>query len=182
MELNEMKSHWQNAGSPSKSEADLQKMTRIMNHPSLKKMKRKLIIESIGLAIFLFVYYDWFDGDKKPFFANMFLAGSLLLYIVNDLIGFISITRLVMGTNLRLSIQNYLKSINRLFVFSMLTALLYSIALVAFFASVINFTEKKMMVLGAIIIILILMTVLSFNIWNGRIKKLKQQVKDFALD
>src|SRR5688572_22001918 len=130
MELNEMKSQWQNAGSSSKNEADLQKMTQIMHHPSLKKIKRKLIIESIGLVIFLFVYYDWFDGDKKPFIANMFLVGSLMLYILNDVIGFISVAKLVVGTSVRLSIQNYLKRIKRLFVFSMITSFLYSIALI----------------------------------------------------
>ena len=182
MELNDLKSEWQNAGSDTKNEADLQKMMQIRHHPSLKKIRKKLIIESVSLAIFLFVYYDWFDGDKKPFIANMFLVGSLLLYIVNDIIGFISVTRLTMGTSLRLSIQNYLKRIKWLFMFSMITSLLYSIALVVFFASVIDLTEKKTMILGGIIIVMALMTILSFSIWNGRIKKLKQQVKDFAPD
>lgn len=182
MELNDLKSEWQHAGAASRTEADLQKMTQIMHNPSLKKIRQKLIIESAGLVIFLFIYYNWFDGDQKPFVANMFLVGSLLLYILNDVIGFISLVKLVQGTSLRVSIQNYLETIKRLFVFSVITSALYSISLIVFFTSVINFTEKKKMILGGIIIIMALMIILSIKIWNGRIGKLKQQVKDFELD
>ena len=182
MELNDLKSGWQNASSSSRTEADLQKMTQIMHNPSLKKIRRKLIVESIGLIIFLFIYYDWFDGDKKPLIANVFLVGSLLLYILNDVIGFISLTKLVLGASLRQSIQNYLKRIKRLFIFSMITSALYSITLIVFFASVIDLTEKKKMIMGGIVIVMTLMIILSAKIWNGRIGKLKQQIKDFAVD
>ncbi len=182
MELNDLRSEWQNAGAASKTEADLQKMTQIMRHPSLKKIRRKLIIESAGLIIFLSVYYDWFDGDQKPFVANMFLVGSLLLYILNDVIGFISLLKLVQGTSLRQSIENYLKRINRLFMFSMISSVLYSISLIVFFASVVDLSGKKKLILGGIIVIMTLMIILSVKIWNGRIAKLKRQLKDFALD
>ena len=84
-----------------------------------------------------------------------------------------------MGANLKLSIQIYFKRTRRLFLFSIVTSLLYSMALVIFFASVI---AKKTMILGGIIIILILMTILSIKIWNGRIKKLTEQVNDFTLN
>src|SRR5688572_21043177 len=124
MELNDLKSGWQNASGDSKSEADLRRMTRIVNHPSIRKIRTKLIIEIIVLLIFLFIYYDWFDGDKKPFYANLALVVGLLLYIFNDVIGYISIVRPIRGTNLKLSLENYLSRIKQLSISSVIITFL----------------------------------------------------------
>ena len=182
MELNDLKSGWQNAGGAFKSEADLQKMTQVTHHPSLKKIRTKLIVETIGLVFFLFVYYDWFDGDKRPFSANVLLVSSLLLYILNDVLGYISIARPIRGINLKLSIQNYLTRIKRISVFSLIISFLYGISIIVFLTSVINFTKEKKLILAGIIVVLFQMILLSFKIWTKRIKNLKQQVKDFNLD
>ena len=143
MELNDLKSGWQNAGGAFKNKADLQRMTKVVNHPSLKRIRIKLIAETIGLVLFLFIYYDWFDGDKKPFYENIVLVVGILLYIFNDVIGYISITRPVMEANLKLSIQHYLMRIKRLSVFSLIVSFIYSVSIIIFFTSVINFTKEK---------------------------------------
>lgn len=119
MELNDLKSNWQNAGGAFKSETELLKMTKITHHPSLKKIRIKLIAETIFLLLFLVIYYDWFDGDKKPFYANIVLVTGLLLYIANDIIGYVSIAKPVSGLNLKLSITNYFAKIKRLAIFSL---------------------------------------------------------------
>ncbi len=182
MELDDLKSDWQNAGGAFKNEADLQRMTKVTNHPSLKRIRIKLIVETIGLVFFLFIYYDWFDGEKKPFYANLALLVGLLLYISNDVIGYIFITRPVMGANLKLSIQNYLTRIRRLSVFSLIISFLYGISLIIFFTSVINFTKEKGLIMIGIIVVLLQLILLSFKIWAKWIKNLKQQVKDFNFD
>jgi len=182
MELNDLKSGWQAAGSAFTNEADLQKMTQVIHHPSLKKIRTKLIVETIALTCFLFVYYDWFDGDKKPFTVNVLLVSSLLLYILNDVIGYIAVAKPIRGRNLKLSIQNYLMRIKRLFAFSLIISSLYSISLIIFFTSVINFTKEKRFILLAIIILLFQMLLLSFKFWTKRIKNLKQQENDFDFD
>ena len=182
MELNDLKSGWQNVSAAFKSEADLQKMTRITRHPSLKKIRTRLIVETIGLVFFLFVYYDWFDGDKRPFYVNLLLAGSLLLYISNDVIGYVSIARPIKGINLKLSIQNYLMRVKRLSFFSLIISLIYSVSIIAFFTSVINFTKEKRLILAGIVIVLFQMFFLSLKIWTKRINKLKQQVSDFNVN
>src|SRR5664279_1488164 len=107
MELNDLKSNWQNAGGASKSECELQKMTKITRSPAIQRIRKKLIIETIALLMFSVVYYDWFDGDKKPVYANVLLLSSVLLYILNDVIGYIAIANPISGLNLKLSIQNY---------------------------------------------------------------------------
>ena len=76
MELTDLKSGWQNAGEAFKNEADLLNMTRITNHPSLKKIRMKLIAETIFLLFFLVIYYDWFDGDKKTVLCKCFIGNG----------------------------------------------------------------------------------------------------------
>jgi len=182
MELQNLKESWQKAGEAFRSEADLQKMTRITHHPSIKKIRTKLIIETIGLVLLLFVYYDWFDGNKKPFSANVLLVSSLLLYILTDVIGYISIISPVRGINLKLSLQNYLVLIKRLSVLSLMVSFVYAISIIIFFTSIINFTKEKKLILLFFTVILFQIIFWSHRIWSKWIKKLKQQIRNFDLD
>ena len=182
MELNDLKSSWQNVAEDFKSEADLRRMTKIANHPSIKKIRTKLIIEMIILLFFLFIYYDWFDGNKKPLYANLALVVGLLLYIFNDIIGYISITRPIKGTNLKLSLQNYLMRIKRLSVSSAIITFLYSISIIIFFTSVIAFTKEKALLLVFSTVIVVQIILFSLRMWTKWIKNLKLQLKDFNLD
>jgi hypothetical protein len=182
MELNDLKAGWQNTTGEFKSEEDLQRMTRMVNHPSIKKIRTKLVIETITLVFFLLIYYDWFDGDKKPIYANLALVVGLLLYIFNDIIGYIAIIRPIRGANLKLSIQDYLMSVKRLSISSIIVTSLYSFSIIIFFTSVINFTKEKGLILIFSSVIVCQLILLSFRIWTKWIKKLKQQVKDFNLD
>ncbi|RNI34334.1 hypothetical protein EFY79_16725 [Hanamia caeni] len=182
MELNDLKAGWQNTTGEFKSEEDLERMTRMVNHSSIKKIRTKLVIETIILVFFLLIYYDWFDGDKKPFYANLALVVGLLLYIFNDIIGYIAIIRPIRGANLKLSIQDYLMSVKRLSISSIIVTSLYSLSIIIFFTSVINFTKEKGLILVFSSVIVCQLILLSFRIWTKWIKKLKQQVKDFNLD
>jgi len=182
MELNDLKSDWKNAGKNFKSEADLRLMTKIVNHPSIKKIRTKLIIEAIVLSFFLFIYYDWFDGDKKPFYANVSLVVGLLLYIFNDVIGYISIARPIKDNNLKLSLQNYLLRIERLSISSVIITFLYSISIIIFFTSVITFTKEKGLILIFSVVLVVQFILLSLRMWTKWIKNLKIQVRDFNID
>ena len=182
MELNDLKSGWQKAGGTYKSEANLQRMIKVTNHPSLKKIRIKLIVETIVLVLFLFIYFDWFDGDKKPVYANIVLVISLSLYVFNHVIGYFSITKPIMEANLKLSINYYLLKIKRLSVLSLIISFIYSISIIIYFTSAIYFTKEKGLILVGIIIILFQLIFLSYKIWARWIKDLKQQVDDFNLD
>lgn len=182
MELNDLKLNWQNAGGASKSEAELLNMAKITHHPSLKKIRTKLIAETIFLLVFLVIYYDWFDGDKKPLYANIAVVTGLLLYIVNDIIGYVAIAKPINGLNLKLSISNYFTRIKRLAVLSMAFSFLYSVSIIVFFTSVIHFTREKRLLLLGLTIVLFQLMLWSFRVWTKWIKSLKQQVRDFEID
>ncbi len=182
MELNDLKSNWQNAGGSFKRESDLLNMTKIIHHPALKKIRVKLIAETIFLLFFLTIYYDWFDGGKKPFYANIVLVTGLLLYVANDIIGYVAIAKPINGLNLKLSVTKYFVRVKRLAIFSLVFSFLYSISLIVFFTSVIHFTREKRLLLVALAVILFQLMFWSFRMWNRRIKSLQQQVKDFDAD
>jgi len=182
MELNELKAGWKNAGGHLKSEEDLLSMTKVINHPAIKKIKTKLVIQVVLLLLFLFVYYDWFDGNKRPLYANLALVAGLLLYILNDVVGYVSLTKPVGAANLKQSVMHYLARVKRLFFFSVIVACLYSISIILFFTSTIIFTKEKGLVLMFCIVIIVQVIVLSSKIWSKWIKSLKQQIKDFNLD
>ncbi|WP_018628566.1 hypothetical protein [Niabella aurantiaca] len=182
MDLNELKSGWQRTGGSYKSEADLQRMTRMINHPSVKKIRTKLVVEIIVLLFILVIYYDWFDGDKKPFYANLALIAGLLLYIANDVISFIFLLKPVRKANLKDGVQEYLIRVKRLSVFSVIIAFLYSISIITFFTSTINFTKEKGLILAFSSVVMFQLILLSFNVWKKRIRNLKRQVADFDID
>ena len=180
MKLNDLKSGWQNAGGAFKSEEDLQRMTRMVNHPSIKRIRTKLVIETIILVFFLFIYYDWFDGNKKPFYANLSLVVGLVLYIFNDVIGYISLDKPVLKDNLLASVEHLLNKVKRLSKLSLVVSFLYSVCLLAFFLSVITFTKEKSFILLGMILVLVQLTHISYKVWRNRILKLELQVKDFT--
>ncbi|QNA45210.1 hypothetical protein [Lacibacter sediminis] len=180
MELNELKTGWQNAGGNYRTEADLERMTKLNQHPTLKRIRIKLIIETIVLSFFLIVYYDWFDGDKKPLYANLLLFAAVLLYIVNDVIGYISLAKPVMKENLRSSVQHLLSKVKRLSILSLVISFFYSVCLLAFFLSIITFTKEKSFILLGMILVLVQLTHISYKVWRNWILKLELQVNDFA--
>lgn len=180
MELNELKSGWQNAGGNYRTEADLERMTKLNQHPTLKRIRIKMIIETVVLSFFLIVYYDWFDGDKKPLYANLLLFAGVLLYIFNDVIGYISLAKPVMKENLRSSVQHLLSKVKRLSILSLVISFFYSVCLLAFFLSVVTFTKEKSFILLGMILVLVQVTHISYKVWRNWILKLELQVNDFA--
>ena len=180
MELNELKSGWQNAGGNYRTEADLERMTKLNQHPTLKHIRTKLIIETILLSFFLVVYYDWFDGDQKPLYANLLLFTGALLYIFNDVIGYISLAKPVMKENLRSSVQHLLQKVKRLSMLSLVVSFFYSVCVLTFFLSVITFTKEKSFILLGMILVLVQLTHISYKVWRNWIAKLELQATDFA--
>ncbi len=182
MELEELKSDWQKVGIVYRSEDDLQKMTKIKNHPTLKRIRTKLIIETIFYLLFLVVYYEWFDGDKKTVYANVLLVISLLLFIANDIIGYVSIVKRISGSDLKNSLGKYLSKIKQLSTLSLICTFLYSISLLVYFSSVIHFTREKSFILLGILLVMTQLIFWSHRIWTKWIKKLELQVTDFMIE
>ncbi len=181
MELDDFKSNWQKAGDRLKTEAELLSMTKLTHHPTLKKIRQKLLIESVLLTFFLLVYYDGFDGHQKPFYANAFLVVSILLYVGNGVLGYVSLLDPVRSSNLKDSLAAYLASLERLSVLSLFFSIGYCVSLLVFFSSVITFSKEKGFLLLGAVILLVQATLWSRRIWTKRIRLLREQSQDLGM-
>ncbi len=174
MELEDLKSEWQKTNPPTKKLHELKAMTQLKNHSVLKRVRVKLLVEMVLFVAFLLVYYDGFDGDKKPLWVNILLVISGLMFIINDFVGLLSLQKPIVGTNLVESIKNLSKRMNDLMVFSLLSSILFGIGIIVFFTSGIHFTQTKYILLTVILISLGVMLYISYKNWRYRLDKIRK--------
>ncbi|TDE17556.1 hypothetical protein [Dyadobacter psychrotolerans] len=184
MDIKDLKAEWQKAGSGSVNEETLKLMTKISQHPTLRKLRIKLISEAIFLIILLFVYYDGFDGDKKPIYVNVLLVLSILLYITNNFLGFLFIKNPVRGNNIIVSLQKLCLVLKRMTVFSLLSSTIYAATLIFYFSVSVEFTFLKYILLGTMMLIFVIISFFSYKKWKQKIDYfshvLSAYIKDVA--
>jgi len=180
MEQQFFKSAWQDDNSASKSNAELKAMMQEKRHPVLKRIRRQLIIETIGFTAFLLVYYDFFDGDRKPLFANVLLLAAVLLAIVHNVIGYMLTKRRIEGDNIKQSLEAHLSRMKLYAFASVASRVLTAACVLTFFASVITFTTQKYWILAGTIAVFIVQVMLLSGIWAGRIRHMKGTLAGFS--
>ena len=180
MEFDNLKSSWKKVGQGKKGQTELLMMTKIKNHPNIKRMRIKLIIETSLIIVFLVVYYDGFDGATKPFWANLLLIGTTTAYIVVRLIGWIALRNPIKGGNLKKSLISFQDTLKRMAISILLTSFLFGSAIISFFASSIDFTRGKYFMLVGMILSLILFVYLSSRNWFKRIEGIKTTLIEFG--
>ena len=173
MEQDALFSAWQAADTAPKNNDALIAMLSEGQHPVLKHIRRQLIIETIAFTIFLFLYYNLFDGDRKPLYANLLIVAGMLLVITHNIIGYVFTKRSIKGNNIKQSLEHHLVALKKHAVLSIMCRALMAGCLLAFFASVISFTISKYWVLTAIVAILLVQLIALWGIWLKRIRKLK---------
>jgi len=181
MERDALISAWQAADTTSKSSTELITMLRDGQHPVLKHMRRQLIIEIIAFTIFLFLYYDLFDGDQKPLYANLLIAGGMLLVIIHNILGYIYTRHTVIGNNIKQSLELYLVSLKKHAIISIMCRALMAACLLLFFTSVMNFNATKFWSMITIVIMLSIQLIVLWSLWRKRIGKLKGTINSLAL-
>ena len=179
MKFNELKSNWQKSGDKTKSQSELQMMTKVKNQPKLKRIRIKLIIETVLLIAFLVVYKDAFDGDNKPLWVNIILGASVVLFILNDIIGYFTLQNPINGSNIKQSIDNLTHKLRRLSILSISSSLFFGVSVILFLTSTIHFTKGKYLMLAGMFITLIILTYLSYRNWSYRINHFQKVTEEF---
>jgi len=179
MELDKLKSTWDQSSTGKKSQNELLIMTKVKNHPTIKKMKLKFLIEAILLVVFIAVYYDGFDGETKPLWANVLLIGATSLYIFVRFVGWLVLRNPINGDNLKQSLLNFQSKLKQITIGIVLTSFLFGCAVISFFSSSIDFTKEKYTAFAFMLFSLILLVYLSSRNWNKRISKIKTNLKEF---
>lgn len=176
MERDPLQSAWQQMPAEPENNRNIKAMMRAGNHPVLKGIRRQLIIETVVFILFLVVYYDLFDGDRKPFLANVLLVAAMVLSIVHNIIGYRLAGSRLQGDTLMATVQQQLTHMKTYAVLSVLSRGLAGGCLLFFFSMAISFTTAKYWILAGILLFFVLQLLFLSRIWAGRISRLQQTV------
>jgi hypothetical protein len=173
MEQDALISSWRGANDTPKNNLELKRMISEKSHPVLKRIRRQLLIEIIAFTVFLFVYYDFFDGNRKAVYVNVLLVSAILLVIVHNIIGYLMTKQQVKGDNIMQSLHHHLSKMKMYAVISVACRILMTCCLLFFFTSAIIFNANKYWILMSVIVIIIVQMALLSGIWFRRIRQIK---------
>lgn len=179
MDINDLKSEWQNAGNSSVDVEKLKLMTKVNQHPALKKLRTELLFDALVLTAFLILYYDGFDGDKKPILVNVFLIASILIYIGNNVFGYILIKNPVKAENILTSVERHFVVLKRLSITTVIASVLYAITFTLFFTISLPATPKKYIAIAVMIIIFGAVRYAYYKRWQEKIDHFRQLLSEF---
>lgn len=180
MKSDALKSAWKETVPQAKPQQQLKEMMQEKKHPVLKRIKRQLTIEIIIYSIFLFVYYDLFDGAQKPFYLNLLLVASVLLIILHNLTGYSLTKHPGKGSNLIQALKDHLSKMKVYAVVSIASRVIWATFLLLFLTYVIRFDAAKYWLLGGIVLVFILQLAALSAIWFKRVRKIKESLHEFT--
>ena len=176
MEYDALKSAWQSMNTSQKTSSELSSMMRERTHPVLKRIRKQLIMETISFTLFLFVYYDFFDGDRKPVYANVLLVSAMLFAIIHNIAGYMLTKRAVKGNTIKQYLQNQLLKMKTYAMVSVVTRVFIATCLLFFFISVITFNSGKYWILAGLVSAIVMQIALMSAIWVKRIRQMKTTI------
>ncbi|MGN6491272.1 MAG: hypothetical protein ACTHLE_04695 [Agriterribacter sp.] len=179
MDDNSLKSAWKNAGTSSRTQDEIKHSMQEKNHAVLKKVRRQMIIEIAGFTIFLFLYYDMFDGNNKPLYANVLLVISLLLVIAHNAIVYSFAGKSAEGHNIKQLLQTNISRLKMQGAITVILRIAAAASLLVFFVSVISLTPVKYWLLAGIAIIYVVQLWLLAIVQRKRLQQLQQVLSNF---
>ena len=180
MELEKLKSDWKHAGTGKKNQNEILLMAKIKNHPKVKQIRIRFLIETIVIIAFLALYYDGFDGATKPIWVNIFLIGSTVAYILNRFIGWLVLRNPIEESNLTQSLKIFRNNLQRIFFFTLITSFLFGSSIILFFSVAIDFTKSKYMMFAGMIVFLVLLIFVSARNWLKKVRSIERTLEEFS--
>ena len=179
MELDELKSAWNNIEAKPKPIEEMRLMLLENKHPVLKGIRQQMAIEIAAWAVFLLCYYSMFDGDLKPAWINIMLIVSVVLPLIHSVMGYKFARYLVNGTNIRASLQNYLAKVKVYAMVSIISRLFLLAGFLLFFTYGTSFNPGKYVSIAVIILLFLIQLLLLCRLWAKRLKNLRKAVTLF---
>lgn len=182
MIIDELKNTWKSAGESHKTSSELRLMTELKNNGRLKRVRRRLLIESVLVLAFLTLFYTGLDGADKPLWTIVTLILSGVVYIVNRLIGYRTTQNIKPDTDVFKMSQDLIQKLERLSVSSGMSALFFGAAVILFMTIEIDFNTQKYTMLAGLIVSLLAFSFLSFRIWKKQISRLRHIIHQLSGD
>jgi hypothetical protein len=172
MELADFKSDFKNAESGYFSKENIKQFMLVNKHPALKGIKIQMILESTFWAVFLAVYYNFFDGHLKSPLWNVLLVLSVVLILVHNVLAYQITSIPINGENILDSMKKYLDRINTYSRISIGTRMVAIALILGYFISTISFTPEKYWSFGIVLLIFPVQFYLLQKVWAKRITKI----------
>lgn len=179
MEIDNLKSVWQEISTPQKNKEELNLMLKKNSHPILASIKKQVAIESLGFTAFIFCYFTMFDGADKPLAVNLIIIVAIVLQLFYSYKGYLMQSSFRSSTNLNNDLESFATKLKSYRMEVMLARIIFAVALLIFFSYGINFSTNKFWALGFIIVIFSVQLGLFYRIWNKRINRLELVLEDF---
>ncbi len=179
MEQDHLQSMWQGIGTTPKKQEVLRSMLQKGKHPEQKRIRKQLSIEILVFSVFLVVYYDFFDGDRRPLYANVLLVTAILLTIVHNLIGYKISRKTIKNDNIKKTLEDELSIMKGFALAAVTIRALTMTCLLFFFTSIITLNTTKLWILACVMIVFIVQVVLLCRLWMRRIRRIRATINSF---
>lgn len=179
--MDHIKSYWDNTSTPHKNFLEIQALAEKKTSPVLRSIRKQLTIEIVGYSAFLLVYYDFFDGHKKPFFLNLLLVAAILLLLVHNVVGYTLSKRPVPGENLLNNLRKQSLQIKQYAVISISSKILAMAGIFSFFLGTgIQWNSARYAALAAIAGILCIQGFFLWKVWAARVKRMNTTIAELS--
>ncbi|WP_157986649.1 hypothetical protein [Chitinophaga alhagiae] len=176
--MDALRSAWQHLPGSEKQPQELRGMLQEGQHPVLKQLRRQVIIESLLFSIFLAVYYNMFDGHRRPFWLNALLVAGVLLVVLHGLAGYFNAKRPVKAAGLQQALAARLRQLKTFAILSVALRVLSMACILLFFTYTITFTVEKEIILGWVVLATVIQFIILAALWNRRIRRLGEAVEE----
>lgn len=174
--MDPLKAAWNSTPTPSRNAADIAAIVDKHASPVMREIRKQLIIELLGYTAFLVVYYDFFDGDKKPLYLNALLVIAVLFLLAYNVFGYTLAKKPVMGNSLLESMQQQVQQLKRYALVSVSCRIFAMAGIFSFFLANIHWDNSKYTAVSVIVIVTLLALFVHRTIWAGRIKRLRNTI------
>ncbi|WP_126243349.1 hypothetical protein [Chitinophaga rhizosphaerae] len=171
-----LKKAWQDLPAEKTSPAALRGI--IHRHPARRAMRRQMILEIVLLAVFLFVYYDFFDGDRRPWGANALLVAAVAWVIVHNVAGWVYSCRALQGDHLQEMVRQHVSGMRRFAVLSVVSRVGMLASLLVFFCYGMEWNAWKGWLLAATGVVALAQMTWLGSIWQRRIRNISRVLEE----
>ncbi len=176
-----MKASWQQAGTAPGNKLRMEGFLHNKKHLTvIWKVKLKLLVEAVFMVLLLLFFYDIFDGDQKPVYANVALVTGTMFYFCSNMLGYFAIRQVAEEQDICHSLKRLLQKLMRAKVFSLTAMLLFSLTLLLFFMSAVALTPQKLFLMAGFQTFVLVQVYLSGNMWNSRIRQIRQLLHELG--
>ena len=179
MELDDLKSDWQKITVPQKTEAEIQQMLKDGSNPTLRGMRRQIMLESAAWLIFLIIYYSAFDGAEKPLFANILLIAASICPILTHLYGYGISRFLPYKRDVKSAMRALIAKVELFSLLSLFSRVVFMGGLLVFFSSTIELTTQKYLLFCFIGLVCLLQLYALWRINKNKVNKLADLLAQF---